>query len=250
VMWHAVILAASRGAEDPMAKAYGALHKCMIDVGGKPMLVRVVEALRASGVINGITISTETADVYRAAVSDVTHSPSQHSAPSSALAAIRQQGTFPVLITTGDHALLTPEMVRFVCQPRSDADIGVGLARAETIRSAYPETRRTYFKLGPDRVSGCNLFAVYNEAGLKLLDRWQELERHRKQPWKLVFAFGVSPLMRFLMGRLTLDSAFAEVSRQIGARAVPLILPFAEAAIDVDKPSDKELAEVILQRRG
>jgi hypothetical protein len=31
---------------------------------------------------------------------------------------------------------------------------------------------------------------------------------------------------------------------------VPLILPFAEAAIDVDKPSDKELAEVILQRRG
>ncbi len=247
--WHAVILAASRGAEDPMAKAYGALHKCMIDIGGKPMLVRVVEALRESGVVQSIAISTESSDIYRDAVDGVAHSQSQSSAPSSALAAIQQNGSYPVLITTGDHALLTPEMVNFVCQPRSDADIGIGLARAETIQSAYPETNRTYFRLGPDSVSGCNLFAVYNKNGLKLLERWQELERFRKKPWKLVFAFGLGPLIRFLTGQLTLDSAFAEVSGQIGARAVPLIIPFAEAAIDVDKPSDKELAEVILARR-
>lgn len=251
-MWGAVILAASRGSDDPMVKAYGALHKCRIPVAGVPMITRVVQALHDSGIISSIYISTESADVYAGTIPDnlaVHHAQSLRSAPSSALAAIREIGSFPVLITTGDHALLTPQMVQFMCRAEPMTDIGIGLALDTTIQSAYPETRRTYFRLGKDRVSGCNLFAVHTENGLKLLERWQELERHRKKPWKLVFAFGVRPLVLFLTGRLSLDRAFAEASRQVGARIEPVLLPFAEAAIDVDKPSDKELAEAILEKR-
>jgi GTP:adenosylcobinamide-phosphate guanylyltransferase len=252
--WHAVVLAASRGPDDPMAKAYGVLHKCRIEIGGVPMIQRVVAALQESGQFASISISCESQEVYDGlpASASIEHSPPQNSAPSSALKAIREKARYPVLITTGDHALLTAAMVRYMCNASQNlgADFAVGLARADIIQAAYPQTRRTYFRFGPDRVSGCNLFTVHNERGLRVLERWQHLERNRKQPWKLVFAFGVTPLLKFLTGRLTMAQAFEEVSTRIGATVRPINLPYAEAAIDVDKPSDKELAEEIIQMRS
>jgi hypothetical protein len=66
----------------------------------------------------------------------------------------------------------------------------------------------------------------------------------------LVAAFGPAALLRFLTGRIDLAQAFEMASRRIGVSAKPVVLPFAEAAVDVDKPADKELAEVILKRRA
>ena len=57
-------------------------------------------------------------------------------------------------------------------------------------------------------------------------------------------------LLRFIAGSLSLDGVFVIVSKRLGLTAKPILLPFAEAAIDVDKPSDLELAEAILRRRG
>ena len=115
---------------------------------------------------------------------------------------------------------------------------------------AYPQSVRTFFKFGKDRVSGCNLFAINNEYGLRILEKWQYLEQSRKKPWRLVAAFGPFALIRFGLGALTLDSVFRIVSNQLGLTAKPILLPFAEAAIDVDKPSDLELAEAILKQRN
>ena len=66
-----------------------------------------------------------------------------------------------MLVTTADHALLTPEMIDYFCEQaeRNGADFSAGLARAEVILKAYPQSVRTFFRFGKDRVSGCNLFA-------------------------------------------------------------------------------------------
>ncbi len=132
---------------------------------------------------------------------------------------------------------------------KAGADFTVGLARAEIILAAYPEAVRTFFRLGNDRVSGCNLFALRNASGLRLLERWQYLEEARKKPWRLVAAFGPVALLRFALGLLSVDAAFATVSARLGLTVKPVLMPFAEAAIDVDKPADKELAERIFAAR-
>ncbi|MGB8315024.1 MAG: nucleotidyltransferase family protein [Aestuariivirga sp.] len=254
--WTALILAAGRGPNDPMAKAYGVSHKCALPVNGVPMLRRVVEALRASSSIKAISVSIENSAVTRAALSgnnsDISIIPSENSAPLSAIVAIRKIATFPVLITTADHPLLTAEMVDYFCAQaeRNGADFSAGLARADVILETYPQSIRTFFKFGKDRVSGCNLFAIRNENGLRILEKWQYLEAARKKPWRLVAAFGPMALVRFLSGSLSLDGVFAIVSKRLRLIAKPILLPFAEAAIDVDKPSDLELAEAILRRRN
>ena len=252
--WNALILAAGRGPGDPMAKAYGVVNKCVIPVAGVPMLARVAKALKDSGQCATILVSIEDRAIAVGALGEkiATIAPAA-SAPASVIAAVKSGApAFPVLVTTGDHALLTPDMVRYFCQSaeQSGADFTVGLAAAGTILAAYPQSVRTFFRLGTTRVSGCNLFALRNGKALKLLDRWQYLEPVRKKPWRLVAAFGILPLLRYLTGRLELDDALAILSEKFGIKAGAVLMPFAEAAIDVDKPADKNLAEEILKARG
>ncbi len=253
--WTAIVLAAGRGRNDPMAKAFGVSHKCILPVNGVPMLQRVVNALQQSQSIASISISIESPAIVGEAlgkkVSGIAVIPSESSAPLSAIVSIKKHATFPVLVTTADHALLTPEMIDYFCEEaeRNGADFSAGLARAEVILAAYPQSVRTFFKFGKDRVSGCNLFAINNENGLRILEKWQYLEQSRKKPWRLVAAFGPLALIRFMLGTLSLDGVFRIVSNRLGLTAKPILLPFAEAAIDVDKPSDLELAEAILKLR-
>ncbi len=253
--WNAIVLAASRGVTDPIAVHYGLTHKCLLDVAGKPMLSRVIGALRGVPPIKSISVSIESADVIGQAIgepaSNVRHIASLHSAPSSALAAAHEIGTFPILITTGDHPLLTPEMVTHFCNASYTlgADITVGLATREVIQAAYPETKRTYFRFRDVAVSGCNLFSVHSAAGLRLLELWSDLEKDRKRPWRLALAFGPRALFRIIFWQMTLTDAFDIISRKCDMVARPLLLPYAEAAIDVDKPADKDVAEMILMKR-
>ena len=154
-----------------------------------------------------------------------------------------------MLVTTGDHPLLTPEIVAHFCAAAADrADLVAGLASAAAIRTAYPDAQRTYLRFRDERYSGANLFAVLKPEGRRAVAFWRRVEQERKRPWRLVRAFGWQPLA-YLLGRLTLDDAMARASNVIGARLAAVVLPQPEAAIDVDKPADLELVETILARR-
>ena len=251
--WDTLVLAAGRGPDDPMARAYGVTHKCLVEVAGRPMLARVVDTLLAAPEIATISISIEDGAIARKALGDscgkVTIIPSKSSAPASVRAVLESRS--PLFVTTADHPLLTGEMItHFLARAQSgDADMAVGLATAETILAAYPEARRTFLPLGRSRVSGCNLFAFNTARALGALDFWQNLEQMRKRPLKLIGAFGPGAIAHFVFGGFDLDSAFRAASRRLGLKARPVLMPIAEAAIDVDKPADKELAEAILARR-
>ncbi|MDP9137564.1 MAG: NTP transferase domain-containing protein [Pseudomonadota bacterium] len=254
--WDALVLAAGRGADDPLARAQGVSHKCLLTVAGQPMLSRVIGALAGSGRFERIAVSIEDPDLLQslppAQAVAMEFIPSASSAAASVAAALEGRDMLrPVLVTTGDHPLLTPEILEYFLarSEQVNCDLAVGLALAETILAAHPGTRRTFLKFGRTRVSGCNLYAFRGRASLKALAHWQFVERHRKQPWRLVSSFGAIPLLANLVGLLSLDGAFRWASNILGLEARPILMPFADAAIDVDKPSDLELVERILKAR-
>lgn len=255
VVYSALVLAAGRGPDDPMAKTFGIAHKCLVPVAGKPMLARVVNALKASRNIGTITICIDDPSVIADALdcSDTVQvTASASSAPASVLASINQaELSWPVLVTTADHALLTHEMVnQFLAESQEqNADLTVGLAAQAVIEKAIPDTSRTYLSFADTRVSGCNLFTLQSAKSLQVVQFWEQADKNRKQPWKLVRAFGIWPLVRWLFGSLTLDNAFSIASQRLGATVKPIIMPFAEAAVDVDKPEDKYLADRLLKKR-
>ena len=252
--WQVLILAASRGPDDPLAKHFGLLHKCLLNISGKPMLQHVYDALRQEPRITEISICIEDENIAHKALGPsrpARITKPRNSAAASALANVSDM-QFPILLTTGDHALLTPQMLAdFIsASEAANADLTVGLASAETILQAFPHAKRTFLKFGQDRVSGCNLYGLKNANALKALEFWQHIEKNRKSPFKLMRAFGLKVLWSWATGRTNLQHAFGLASQKLGLHAAPILMAQAEAAVDVDKPADKALAEEILAARG
>jgi CTP:molybdopterin cytidylyltransferase MocA len=256
----ALVLAGRRGPDDPVAVAAGLSHKCLVPANGVPMLARVVEAVAASSSIGLIAVSIEDPDLVGSLArlspqrgeGRLLVFPSEATPSLSALATAEALGhPFPLLITTADHALLATDLVDFFASAAREtgADIVAGLVPAEVLLDAYPQTKRTFLRFRDGRYSSCNLFCVLTEAGLRVLDFWRRVERDRKRPWRIARAFGIGTLVSYVLGRLTLEQGLARLSRTLGVDARAVIVPFAEAAIDVDKPSDLTLVEEILRRR-
>jgi hypothetical protein len=168
----------------------------------------------------------------------------------AALAALPEDK--PVLLTTGDHPLLRPEMVRhFLDQASAGAyDVAVALAPHELVRSAYPRTRRTALKFSDGHYCGCNLFAFLSPRGRGMASLWKKVEDQRKRPIRVVGLVGWVPMLLYALGVLSLAGAMRRISRQTGLAAGAVLMPFAEAAIDVDSAADLKLARDIAAQMG
>ena len=244
-----LILAGQReGVVDPLCAEAGIERKALLPLNGVPMIDYVLRALRTSTVAQSFYVSGFDAS-YDA---DLLQSPSKPGPAGSAMAAIDAGITTPLLITTADHPLLTADMVDMfiVNAHKTGADLCVGLAEQGVIKPAYPDVKRTYLKFSDIAVSGCNLFYLANDKGIEAIRFWQQAQNDRKKPWKLAWRLGLGGLLKYVFGRLSLDDAFSQVSKTLGIVARPVLIPIAEAAIDVDKPSDKVLVEAILSRRN
>ena len=115
--------------------------------------------------------------------------------------------------------------------------------------AAYPAARRTWLKFRGGAYSGANLFALHNDAAKPAVAFWSAVEQDRKKGWKIFARFGPWLLFRALSRTIGFKEAMAQAGRRMGLRAEPIILPIAEAAIDVDKPDDLELVTEILERQ-
>ncbi len=256
-----LVLAGDRGPDDPLVKATGVPHKCLVPVGGKPMVERVVGALDASPWVRRIALSVADQQAIEALPSlrplvaagrviTVAMAGSPSRSVLSALETMTPQ--FPLLITTADHALLTAEMVDHFCSACAEAggDVGVGVTGERVVSSRYPETKRTYLRFRDDRYSGSNLFALMSPAATAVVRLWVRVEQQRKQPWRIASVFGPSLLIGYLLGRMSLDQALEKVSARLGLTVGAVRFPFPEAPIDVDKPEDLVLVEEIVRRQG
>lgn len=240
-----LILAGQRPGVDPLCEATGFARKAEVPILDKAMLDYVLETLSQSN-LGDIHISGFDGDLR-----GHSRAPSGEGPADSTYKALSSEIGYPAIITTCDHVLLSKEMVEtfLASAAKSGADFCVGLATKDVISAEYPETKRTYLKFSDVAVSGCNLFYIANKKGLAAIEFWKDAQHLRKQPFKLARKIGLGVGIKYALGGLSLDGAFDYASRRIGISAKPILLPFAEAAIDVDKLADKVLVEEILKAR-
>jgi len=251
-----LVLAGSRGPEDPVAKLAGVSHKAFAPIGGVPMLVRVVRALAAAPSVGTIHIAIERPELVREhselglllAGGRIALVPAAGSPSLSVASALETLGT-PLFVTTADHALLQPEWVEYFLNHLPDgSDVCVGLARDSTIQAAVPDTQRTYLRFADGAFSGCNFFAFRTPTAINVARIWRQVEAQRKHPLRMIRLLGPFSILRFLLGRLTLGMALARLGQITGARAGVVEMPYGLAAVDVDKAADMALAERLLAR--
>lgn len=250
-----LVLAGARASGDALAEAHNVPSKAHIQVAGQSMISRVLNALNQSARANEITIIgiKDHEDLQEKEVwPPVDFAPGENGPAASVFRALAlRPERDPVLVTTCDHALLSRDMIDdFLARStRSGADLTVALARRETIEAQHPDTKRTYLRFGDGEYSSCNLFCIATPKANRVVEFWRDAEKDRKQPWRIAWRFGVGTALRLLVGRPSLERAFATLSKRLDVTICPIILPFAEAAIDVDTPQDLAMVERILKER-
>jgi len=250
-----LVLAGARATGDPLAMAYNVPSKAHIKIAGKSMIARVLDAISGSKQTAEMTVIglQDYADLSAdEAWPAVRYVDGANGPAASVYGALDQLGaSSAVLVTTCDHALLSPAIIDQFLEDSlsSTADLTVALARRDVIESAFPNVGRTYLRFGDGAYSSCNLFCLVTPEAKAVVKFWQSAEQDRKRPWRIAWRFGIVPALRILIGRPDLESVFAIVSKRLGVRVRPVVLPFAEAAVDVDTPDDLALVEQVLEER-
>jgi GTP:adenosylcobinamide-phosphate guanylyltransferase len=251
-----VVLAAQRnGRLDPLAAEAGVTHKCLVPIGGLPLLAHVLSALGEVGDIESIRISVEdgAADRLRpiAALSGLPVSfvtAADNIADSVYRAA--EGSTGPVVVTTADNVLLTPSAVRQVMdQLASGSDTVVALARKEDVLAAHPQGQRRFYRFRDGEYSNCNLYGL-SRKGLKLAETFREGGQFKKNPMRIARAFGFFNLVLLRFALVTLAGAMKRLSRRFGVGVEAIVLADGAHAIDVDNKRTYDIAAELLDRRA
>lgn len=251
--YQALVLAGVRPGGDSFADAHGVPAKALIPVAGVPMVRRPVRALLASEEIGAVTILTQRPELIAPALDAdprIAYAPSGATIAATLDAILADPATrFPLLVTTADHALLTPAMIAQFTADAADADLAIGLVERTPLMARLPDTKRTWIAMKGGAYSGANLFAFGSARAARAVALWREVEQDRKKGWKLLAALGLPGLLGIVRLR-TLPQVLEAMGRRLGLtiRAVEMADPVA--AVDVDKPADLVLAERLLEERA
>ena len=253
VLIPAIVLAGSRPGPDPLLTGSGVSTKALLPIAGLPMLVHVVQALRASPEVGAITILAQNsaelaAEPGLAGLADL-HFADSGQGISSSLAAALPPGDDPLLVTTADNVLLTPAMVAEFLGAAKDSDVAVAMVERGVLLARYPESKRTWLKFRGGWWSGANMFRLRGRRVLPLLDFWGRIERDRKKGLKIIAAFGPWLLAGALLRLFTIQQGVGRAGLRFGLKAKVVPMSDPEACIDADKPADIELIEAIFAAR-
>jgi hypothetical protein len=157
---------------------------------------------------------------------------------------------WPVLVTTSDHALLTPDMVGEFLARAEGADVVIGVVSRDVMLKRFPQAHRTWLKFRSGAYSGANLFLLGGPEVRSALELWRSNEQNRKKAWRMLFSLGFVGFLGAALRLRTLQQTLDGIGRRLNLkiRAVEMSDPLA--AIDVDKPADHELVTAILEGRA
>ncbi len=148
-----------------------------------------------------------------------------------------------------DAVFLTPEVIAATLDTiaTADADVVLHYVDRDSFESAGFPTQRTYIPVGNRQLTGSTIYYVRKFSPLLgLLPRLVQLRQHRKDPNKMFEILGCDGT--------SLDDIARSLSERLALEIKIFVSPHAELGLDVDKPSDLELAHetlgVRLRNRG
>lgn len=253
--WTALVLAGQRPGVDPMAAQFGTDMKALIPVAGELMLNRVLTALLdAPEVARIVVLAQNTLElcVHRdlAWAVDEPKIAFRVSGPTisgSVLGAVVDPAIgLPLLVTTADNVMLTPETVAQFVAGAGASDVSVAFVERRNLERAVGPNKRTWLAFRDGAYTGANLFALTGSGAVNALKFWETVEADRKSVLRLAAHFGPVLMVKLLLRRMTLTQALATAGGKLGATAAPVVLSDGRMGVDVDKPEDHALAERLL----
>jgi GTP:adenosylcobinamide-phosphate guanylyltransferase len=248
--FHVILLAG--GEKGPLFETTGYVEKALIPIRGKPMLAWVIEAFRASQRVDQIVVvGSANLDKLEA----MTHVRKRLFTGVNIAQNLLHAVTYVkhrlyrgakdhdgYIISFCDAVFLTPEVIDDTLQAISelDGDIVLHYVEKASFERANLPTERTYIPVRGKDYTGSTIYYVRKLSKLlAAIPKFNELRKYRKDPQKMLG----------LIGAPNGDLAEIEraLSRSFGVSVQLRVSEHARLGIDVDKPSDLELARLLLQ---
>lgn len=253
-----LVLAGDRPGSTELLKSAGVSGKALIPLGGVPLLERVLTAVVQWEQLRSIVLVAPERAEYQTVV--------RRCVPSGAItwvspgptlfesieASMRLTGHWDTagVIVSADHGLVRPTWLDQVTSGLGQGEgLAIGMADWHQVMGAYPNNHRTRYRFSNRSVCGGNLFAFHREALDKVLGVWSSVEQQRKKPWRMLSMLGYGSVIGYLLGRLSMEDAFAKLSRLTQTSVVPVMMEDPSVAVDIDSVADWLLAERILVER-
>lgn len=243
------VLLAGAPAGPELNPADGSISRAMVDIAGKTMLQRIVDALRASDSIGRITavgeVSAGGIDIVTPPGSDLMTS------MKNGLDALKSDSH--TLIVSADIPLLTPEAVDdFITRAAPmNADLAIPIITKDSCERSYPGMARTYLTTADGVFTAGNIMLLSPGFLDKHWETVADAYAARKHVVRLACMIGMGVLLRVIIGRfipsaLKISMLEQAVSNMLGAKVAAVISDYAEIGEDVDKPSDLAAVRRIL----
>lgn len=240
--------------QDQVCTAAGVAHKSLVPLVEMPMAWHVVQALAESDRIGEVVIvGLEPGEIdFGVPVHHVKNQPSLWASQNAGLRKLRELNPDDryVIALSADIALLTGQIVdSFIeaCEP-FEQDVYWGIVRKDVMLAAFPESRRTYLPLREGSFCSSDLYLGRLTAGFHIQERIRYFIENRKNVLALVWKLGLPTMVRFLLRRLSIADIVDVAYRIAGVRGGPVVLPLAEAGMDVDKPEQLTQVREYLER--
>lgn len=256
-----LVLAGKRdGRLDTLAENAGVSHKCRVPIQGKPLLQWVLEAVRDAWSDNAILVSIHDPE----AISDLPIVKELIAAGRLHICQARQgivesveealsvaKDPYPLLITTGDNVLVTPEALREVHQSALDqsADALFAIAKREDIQAVHEKAQRYFYEFSDLAMANCNGYWMGNDTARRAAEPFRGGGQFIKTKGAILNAFGLINLIRFRMRWWRFDQMLEVVSKRFGVKIAAHIFDDGAYAIDVDNQRTYDIAEMLLAER-
>ncbi len=252
-MMDAVVLAGGvPGPEDPLYQAAGGAPKALLDVAGKPMIQWVLDALSRARTVERVHVVGLEEGAALQCAKPLTFAPDHGGLLANikaGLGAVRQGSAADhCLIVSCDIPAIRPEMIDWRVQValQDQADVDYAVVDRPTMEARFPGSNRSYLKLRDVEVCGGDMNVVRIDVAARE-ELWQRLIAARKNALKQAMLLGLDTLVLILLRRLSLAQAERVASERLGLRGRVRLSPYAEIAMDVDKPHQLELIQQALR---
>lgn len=253
---HCIITAGGRpDPEDPLYPYIQDKPKALLDMCGRTMLERVVDALQGSQYVEDIVVVGLGSDMGMTFQRPIYHLPDQGGMVSNVLAGIgwiqeNRPGAEVLMACSADIPLITSAIIDdFVEQCRPwDKGVYYNFVSREVMEARFPGSRRTFVKLKGVEVAGGDVIIGQVSLAESNRELWEGITNARKHAWRIARVVGLRMMLKFLFRQVGLRDIEETMERLVGQPAKAILNPHAEIAMDVDKPYQVELARAELSK--
>ena len=242
--------------EDPLYNYTQGRSKALVDIAGAPMVQWVLNALGGAISVDHVLVVGLDQDCGLTCAKPSYFLSNQGHILDNIKAGLRHNkqrnpSANRVLVASSDIPTITPEIVdwRVHKSLERECDIDYAVVDRKTMETRFPGANRSYVRLKDCDLCGGDL-NVIRVALIENEQLYARLIAARKNAFKQCAMLGIDLLLLLLLGRLSLKDAEHRASERIGVKGRACLSPYAELAMDVDKPHQLELARQDLSNRG